>query len=137
MADLPTGFLVQRRDDGFGDVHPLQPGQRYTIGRAPDNRIVLRDDLCSRHHAEIFADLSNWVIRDLSSLNGMAINATVTKGDATLKPHDELRLGRANFLYVQHLDQLPELPSEGARKSDAAEGIDAFLQKRAPRWTGR
>ncbi len=124
MAELPTGFLVQRRDDGFGDVHPLQPGQRYTIGRAPDNRIVLRDDLCSRHHAEIFAELSDWVIRDLSSLNGMAINATVTKGDATLKPHDELRLGRAKFLYVQRLDQLPELPSEGARKSDAAEGIE-------------
>ena len=48
MSKLPSAFLVSRRDDGFGDVHPLHPGTRYTLGRAPTNKITLRDDLCSR-----------------------------------------------------------------------------------------
>ena len=55
MADAPSGFLVQKRDDGFGDVFPLVATQRYSIGRSPDNRIVLRDDLCSRYHAEVIS----------------------------------------------------------------------------------
>ena len=31
----------------------LLQGARYTIGRSPSNKIVLRDPRCSRHHAEI------------------------------------------------------------------------------------
>ena len=54
MPNGASGYLVVRRDDGFGDVFPLTGGQRYTIGRAGTNRIVLKDDLCSREHAEIY-----------------------------------------------------------------------------------
>ncbi len=34
MPAGPTAFLVVRRDDGFGDVFPLTPGQSCTLGRA-------------------------------------------------------------------------------------------------------
>src|SRR5438874_10391825 len=49
-----TAYLVIKRGDGFGDVFPLTPGQRYTIGRATSNSILLKDDQCSREHAELF-----------------------------------------------------------------------------------
>ena len=60
MAQPASAFLVVRRDDGFGDVSPLHDGARYTLGRAPTNRVVLRDDLCSREHAEVFSGEGGW-----------------------------------------------------------------------------
>ena len=86
MAANPTGFLVQKLDDGFGDVYPLLPGQRHTVGRAPDNRVVLRDDLCSRYHAEVLEDAGGWAVRDLGSLNGSAVNDERLKRDARPAP---------------------------------------------------
>ncbi|MGL6076711.1 MAG: sigma 54-interacting transcriptional regulator [Fimbriiglobus sp.] len=122
MDQTPTGFFVLTRDDGFGDVHPLIPGSRYPIGRAPSNRIVLKDDLCSRNHAEIFSTGDQWVIRDLGSLNGVTINEQPRKGDSQLKPRDAVRLGRAVYLFLESLEQLPSLP-ELTRKSDETEGV--------------
>ena len=111
MAANPTGFLVQKLDDGFGDVFPLLPGQRYTVGRAPDNRIVLRDDLCSRDHAEVFADGGGWAVRDLGSLNGTARQRRARRAaSAACARCDEVRLGRLAFVFVETLDQLPDLP---------------------------
>jgi hypothetical protein len=43
MSQTPSAFLVTRRDDGFGDVHPLQHGVRYKLGRAPTNKMMLKD----------------------------------------------------------------------------------------------
>src|SRR5262249_43193195 len=67
-------YLVTRREDGYGDVYPLQAGQRITLGRANTNRIVLKDELCSREHAEVYFAEGRWCVRDLKSLNGTRIN---------------------------------------------------------------
>src|SRR5262245_50291613 len=42
MSQPPSAFLVTRRDDGFGDVYPLQHGARYKLGRAPTNKMLLK-----------------------------------------------------------------------------------------------
>ncbi len=68
-------YLVTRREDGYGDVFPLQAGQRITLGRANTNRIVLKDELCSREHAEVYFAAGNWHLRDLKSLNGTRVGA--------------------------------------------------------------
>ena len=60
MSQPPNAFLVTRRDDGFGDVYPLQIGMRYKLGRAPTNKVLLKDDLCSREHAEVFPETDGW-----------------------------------------------------------------------------
>src|SRR5262249_35861856 len=54
MSDGATAYVAIRREDGSGDVCALMAGQRYTLGRATTNRIVLKDELCSREHAEIY-----------------------------------------------------------------------------------
>jgi transcriptional regulator with GAF, ATPase, and Fis domain len=109
-ASNPSAFLVVRRDDGFGDVYPLQDATRYTLGRAPTNRIVLRDDLCSREHAEVYPAEGGWFVRDLGSLNGSHLNGEQLRKDRRLVPQDDLRVGRMQLLFIEDLAQLPDLP---------------------------
>src|SRR5207249_1011191 len=110
MAQSPSAFLVSRRDDGFGDVYPLHSGTRYTLGRAPTNRVVLRDDLCSREHAEVFAVEGGWHVRDLGSLNGTHLNGEQLRTDRPLRPLDEVRVGRTRLVFVDEMGQLPDMP---------------------------
>ena len=63
-------YLVVREGSKWRDVYRLTPGQVMTIGRAPTNRIVLHDEVCSRYHCEVFQNGSAWKIRDLQSRNG-------------------------------------------------------------------
>lgn len=43
---------------------------RITMGRAPDNVLVLDDKAASRHHAEIRRSGGGWILADLGSSNG-------------------------------------------------------------------
>jgi Nif-specific regulatory protein len=111
MTPSGTGpYLVTRRDDGYGDVLPLQPGQRYTIGRAASNRIVLKDELCSRDHAEVYFAEERWRLRDLKSLNGTLINGDKLDAEWELSPGDEFQIGKARFIFVHQIDELPQIP---------------------------
>jgi Nif-specific regulatory protein len=104
-------YLVNRRADGYGDVYPLQAGQRVTLGRANTNRIVLKDELCSREHAEVFFADGRWCLRDLKSLNGTRINnEPLSEQDWELSASDEFQVGKTYFVFVDTLDELPKLP---------------------------
>src|SRR5260370_41880229 len=96
-----TAYLVIRRDEGFGDVFPLTPGQRYTLGRAATNRIVLKDDMCSREHAEVYRSEGHWRLRDLTSLNGTRVNGDRLARQGELTPQDEVHVGRTPPLVGQ------------------------------------
>ncbi|HEY8504155.1 MAG TPA: FHA domain-containing protein, partial [Gemmataceae bacterium] len=124
MPAAPSAYLVARRDDGFGDVHALVPGVRYTLGRSPTNRIVLRDELCSREHAEIFADDGSWYLRDLGSLNGSKVNRQPIHTDRRLAPNDEVQLGRSRFLFVRKLDDLPAPPATPSEDQPVEEKLE-------------
>jgi Nif-specific regulatory protein len=110
MTDGATAYLVIRREDGFGDVFPLTPGQRYTLGRANTNRIVLKDEVCSREHAEVYRAEGRWRLRDLNSLNGTRINGVRLDSEWELSPQDEINLGRISLIFVEDIEQLPDLP---------------------------
>src|SRR6266567_750823 len=104
-------YLVTRRDDGYGDVIALEAGKRCTLGRANTNRIVLKDELCSREHAEVYFAESRWRLRDLKSLNGTRINGEpLLEVDWELTPGDEFQVGKTQFVFVESLDELPKLP---------------------------
>ena len=130
MATNPSAFLVARRDDGFGEVFPLQTGTRYTLGRAPTNRIVLRDDLCSREHSEVFPDEGGWFVRDLSSLNGTHLNGEQLRKEKRLRPLDELRVGRTQLVFTEDLNELPDLPQSSSPGKAAEKGDGLEIKKR-------
>src|SRR5262245_35774619 len=94
-----AAFLVVRRDDGFGDVFSLAAADRYTVGRAATNRIVLKDELCSREHAEVFRTGGSWRVRDLNSLNGTKVNGERLTAELELAPGDVVHLGRTHLLF--------------------------------------
>jgi transcriptional regulator with GAF, ATPase, and Fis domain len=110
MPAAASAYIVLRRDDGFGEVFALNLGQRYTLGRANTNRIVLKDELCSREHAEVFHTNGHWFVRDLNSLNGTRVNDSVFTNDWSLAPNDEINVGHSRLLFVENMGQLPDLP---------------------------
>jgi Nif-specific regulatory protein len=123
---MPAGaeaYLVVRRDEGFGDIFGLMAGQRYTLGRANTNRIVLKDELCSREHAEVYYAEGHWHLRDLNSLNGTRINDAPLDSEWELSPHDEIHLGRSRLLFVETMDQLPDLPTVSPTTEPEPEGV--------------
>ena len=87
MAEL--AYLVIREGMKWSDVFRLVPGQSVTIGRAPTNQIVIKDERCSRNHAELFLTDDEWTLRDLDSRNGTAVGeqrssrATASSSPAT------------------------------------------------------
>src|SRR5437660_12767420 len=110
MPTSATAYLVLRRDDGFGDVFELRAGARYTIGRATTNRIVLKDEMCSREHAEVVFTDQRWYVRDLNSLNGSRLNGKDLRGDVALNPGDTIELGNSQLVFVENVATLPKLP---------------------------
>jgi hypothetical protein len=70
------------------------------VGRLADNDIVLNDKRVSRHHAE-FADSGNrWVLKDIGSTNGTAVNGKLVR-EAVLKPGDTISLGGLEVTWEQ------------------------------------
>jgi Nif-specific regulatory protein len=112
MSAGVSAYLVSRRDDGFGEVYPLVVGQRCTLGRAATNRIVVKDELCSREHAELYHADGRWRLRDLGSLNGTRLNGATLDSAWELSPGDEVNIGRTHFVFVDDMSQLPHVPLE-------------------------
>src|SRR5262245_319490 len=119
MPAPATAYLVVRREDGFGDVYPLIAGQRFTLGRAPTSRIVLKDELCSREHAEVYHADGRWRLRDLKSLNGTRLNGAPLDSEWELSAGDEFQCGRSQFVFVESLDELPS----AAARPDEGDGV--------------
>lgn len=65
---------------------------RFTLGRAPDNQIVLNYPYVSLHHGHLDFDGVHWHYVDLGSTNGTYINGT-SKKQSALVHGDILRIG--------------------------------------------
>ncbi len=98
-----VAYLVIRDGTKWSDVFRLIPGRTVTIGRAPTNQIVIREDQASRQHAEIFINQGKWTIRDLSSRNGTAIGEKRLSGDHPLSPGDVIWIARTKMAFVDDL----------------------------------
>ncbi len=86
----------------------LQPFVRYTIGRSPDNRIVLNDPRVSRHHAQIDGNADSFSIIDGYEVNGefrRSINKVFVNGqpflERKLEENDEILIGASKLIYHQ------------------------------------
>ncbi|MEN0111902.1 MAG: sigma 54-interacting transcriptional regulator, partial [Planctomycetota bacterium] len=104
-AGETTDYLVIREGSKWTDVFRLLPGETVTIGRAPTNRIVVKDERCSRSHAEVFPSGGRWVLRDLESRNGTTVNGGRVTADHNLQPGDIVRVGSAVMAFVDNLSE--------------------------------
>ncbi|MBA2718906.1 MAG: DUF3662 domain-containing protein [Chloroflexi bacterium] len=72
-ADGPRATIREIRPDRSSRTVSFD-GRPITIGRAPDNGLVLRDGRASRHHARIDGRRGSLVLTDLGSTNGSFVN---------------------------------------------------------------
>ena len=79
-------------------------GQRYrlrqpttTIGRAPDNDIVLNDPTVSGYHAMVQFENAGFILYDQNSSNGTFFDGHRVSGPYKLLPGKIVRLGDSEF----------------------------------------
>lgn len=70
-----------------------------TIGRAEDNGVVIADKFCSSHHALIFLQSGQRLLRDRNSTNGTYHNGRQVEDDVVLADGDKLGIGSVVFTY--------------------------------------
>ena len=142
-------YLVIREGSKWTDVFRLVPGESVTIGRAPTNQIVLKDDRCSRGHAELFMSEGHWTLRDLDSRNGTVVGEQLVKGDWLLRPGDVVRIGRSQLVFVHNLSEAfseggtvvysaaPNLPAAVLRAFARKAGVHIYLDTDEPVYGNR
>src|SRR5438874_396083 len=65
-----------------------------TIGRGPDNTIVVNDQSISTHHAQLLLEGDTYRLKDLNSTNGTRVNSKLVT-EAVLRFDDRIRFGDA------------------------------------------
>lgn len=85
--------LATAADSSFdvGDVLPLQPVT--TIGRDPDNTIVLSDPSIAERHARISRQEGVWWIEDLGSELGTTLNDLPVSKPTSVAHRDRIGIG--------------------------------------------
>jgi len=114
-ATLTDGALTV----DFGESSQL------SLGRAPDNDVVLDTPQVSRYHTQIERVGQRYRVRDLRSSNGTFVNDKRIQGDVWLKPDDVLRVGPHRFVMGQ--DQLAQFDESGGRRVDA-NGLNKWVR---------
>ena len=98
-------YLVIREGTKWTDVVRLIAGRTLTIGRAPTNQVVIKDERCSRNHAEVFFTDGKWTLRDHDSRNGSLVNGQPISGDYLLQPRDVIRIAKCQLAFVHELSE--------------------------------
>ncbi len=97
---MPKGYLIAQRGNVIGNRYKLKNGQT-SLGRNPDNDVVLEEVAVSRYHAVVKFDSKSGeiTVMDLGSTNGVTVNNTeIKKGVAYKVQHrDTVFVGRVVF----------------------------------------
>jgi hypothetical protein len=107
-SDGPRATLRELRPDGTSRTIAFD-GRPLTIGRAPDNGLVVRDGRASRHHARIDGRRGTLVLSDLGSSNGSFVNDRRVESVA-LGAGDRIRIGTTAFV----VERLGEDQADGS-----------------------
>ena len=90
-VESPRATLREIRPDGSTQSFVVD-GRPLTIGRGPDNGLVLQDSRASRHHARIYGRQGALLLADLGSTNGSWVNDRRIQ-EIALGEGDEIRIG--------------------------------------------
>jgi len=93
-----------------------------TIGRAPDNMIVIDDPSVSNRHAQLELTGETYRLKDLDSTNGTKVNG-VPITQTTLRFEDRIRFGAIEARFepdVRGSQPLPKLESIEAKPAESS-----------------
>jgi pSer/pThr/pTyr-binding forkhead associated (FHA) protein len=104
LAPPDVQFVLMDRDY----IYPLKVGLN-TIGRMPDNDVVLQDPYVSRRHCAVLVHSSHHCeLHDIASKNGTYINGQKLLGPTPLNSGDEIRMCNRNLIFLNKSDVRPE-----------------------------
>ncbi|MEK7486306.1 MAG: FHA domain-containing protein [Planctomycetota bacterium] len=87
-------------EGNLASQHFLLKPPKMTMGRLPENEIVLSDKKCSGHHGEfLWQKNEQWLFRDLQSSNGTRINGQPVH-EKILSPGDRIQIGATVFVFA-------------------------------------
>lgn len=91
--------------------------KKISVGRSPDNNVVLQDNTVSGHHAFITVSGQNIYIEDNNSRNGVIVNGSKVK-NSIIQFGDDIKLGDCslNLMMISHLlkdENIVASPSNG------------------------
>lgn len=79
-------------------------GEKITLGRHPENQVVLRDERASRRHCTIEKQGESYILRDLKSSNGTIVN-NERIAEKKLSADDIITIGKTQFRFVVPVNQ--------------------------------
>ncbi len=91
-AGAPSGALLRVLAPDGTERRLRVEGRPFSIGRDPDNDLVIADRLLSRHHARLVPRNGRLVLGDLGSRNGTRVNGRAIR-EAVLGAGDRVELG--------------------------------------------
>ena len=102
MSSEPYSLYLSSPDDTDEFFLVTQPVM--SIGRAPDNPIVLDHTLISRRHAELRLDPDGLLITDLNSTNGTFVNGERLGADRPylLRNGAEINIGPFSIVVIDN-----------------------------------
>jgi hypothetical protein len=104
----PLGRFTFYLKDG-GNVYPLHAGLN-SVGRLPDNDVVIRDECVSRRHcAVVIHHDMRCEIHDVASKNGTLLNGKKIPGPTRLQSGDQITLCGRRLTF--HIAELPAEPA--------------------------
>ncbi len=117
-------ILTLRYNEKTIREYELVAGQNLSIGRNPDNDIVIDNLGVSGHHARIESVASSFVIRDMDSTNGVFVNKQRI-GTHALHHGDMVLIGKHEL----HFDVFDSLAADHAAREDNDQAAgDAFFE---------
>jgi hypothetical protein len=113
---------------GTGEGREFKLRAKATLGRAPDNDIILEDLKVSRHHAVVAFTGGRYSITDLESANGTFVNGIGIRESHPLRAEDVISLGDTELTFY-------EVPpsAKTAFTKPSAQPVPKFMGK-VPNW---
>ena len=125
MANTVPRLIVR---DAFGNQREVEIVRTpFTMGRQSDSDLVLLDSRISRRHARIVQTEKGYLIEDLGSRHGTAVNSEQITS-CLLKSGDRINLGVADSYLLSFVEDQAVLPELLEKLEKAAAGPAPQLQ---------
>ena len=89
--------LIMKVDDRVVKEYVI--GTSATIGRLPDNTVMIDNPAISGHHARISHDGDRFIVEDLKSKNGTFVNDKLVLTRRTLQTGDVVLVGKHQIVF--------------------------------------
>lgn len=97
---------------GIGSILDI-PGEDVSVGRSPDNQIVIPESSVASHHARLRRTREGWVLTDLGQSNGIWIGVKRVT-EHFLRPGQLIRIGGVALEFVDDANRDDAVPSPAA-----------------------